>query len=311
MKTRPQISLLLAATAVLGIAGCSSAPDPIAGLSPAPKAGTVELWPGTPPHQVENPTPERLKDRGIVDNIHVPTLSIHLAPQNRRSGTAVLICPGGGYALLAMGHEGREVAAWLNGLGIDAFVLKYRCQPYRHPIPLMDGQRAMRWIHAHAAELGIATNQIGILGFSAGGHLASTVSTRWDLGRTDSTDPIERQSCRPDFTILIYPVITMSKPFAHQGSIKNLLGPDATEQLKKNLSSELQVHSETPPAFLAHGRQDQGVPLANSHAYFNALRSSKVDARFVPVDRPGHGWGLQDAWIGPCATWLRQRHLIR
>jgi acetyl esterase/lipase len=274
------------------------------------KSGVINVWPGKPPHQVEKPTPVVDKGRGIVANIHTPTLAVHVPPAGKAVGSAVLICPGGGYAVVAAGHEGKDVASWLNGLGIHAFVLIYRCKPYRHPVPLMDARRALRWIRANAAGYGIRSDRIGVLGFSAGGHLASTVSTKWDAGKPDATDPLDRPSSRPDFSILVYPVITMAQPFTHKGSVHNLLGSDATDDKKREFSGEMQVNGRTPPAFLAHGTGDKAVPIQNSRAYAEALRKNGVAVKLVELDRPGHGWGMQKGWTEPCAEWLRGRGIL-
>src|SRR6266446_7052526 len=193
----------------------------------------------------------------------IPTLTSYLASEEKATGAAVIVCPGGGYTHLA-DHEGRPVAEWLNTLGISAFVLKYRLGPrYHHPAPLEDAARAIRTVRARATEWHIDPKRIGILGFSAGGHVASTIGTHFDSGKPDAFDPIERVSSRPDLMILIYPVITM-REFAHAGSRRMLLGENPLANLVVWLSNEAQVTKETPPAFLVHTSNDPTVPVENS-----------------------------------------------
>jgi len=222
-------------------------------------------------------------------------------------GTAVVICPGGGYQLLAVDHEGRQIAEWFNSLGVSAFVWEYRHRKrgYGHPAPLQDAQRAVRTIRARAVEWNIRPNQIGIIGFSAGGHLASSVSTHFDAGDPKAADPIQRVSCRPDFAVLCYPVIVFDEPYTHRGSQVNLLGADAPAELVDSLSSEKQVTSETPPTFLMHTDEDKGVPAENSVQYYLALRRAGVPAE-LHIYRPGrHGLGLAADTPGLCA-WPEQ-----
>ena len=202
---------------------------------------TIELWPEGAPGAVG----EEAED--------TPTLTIYLPEASAANGAAVVVCPGGGYAHLAMDHEGRQVAEWLNERGVAAFVLKYRLGPrYGHPSPLMDAQRAMRYVRAHADSLGVDPSRVGIWGFSAGGHLAATTSTHVAPGIPDAADPLERHAARPDFSILAYPVITMMDPFTHKGSRFHLLGEDYDPDLAEQLSNEKRVTADTPPAFLFH-----------------------------------------------------------
>lgn len=259
------------------------------------------LWP--------NGAPEA---RGAEDG-DKPTLTIYLPPQSEATGTGVVICPGGGYGNLAMDHEGHQVARWLNSNGIAGFILKYRHlgNGYGHPAPLQDAQRAVRMVRSRAREWNINPQRIGILGFSAGGHLASTVGTHFDKGRADADDPVDRVGCRPDFMILIYPVISFAEPFTHQGSKKNLLGKKPDKALVESLSNEKQVTPETPPTFLVHTDQDTGVPCENSVSFFLALRKAKVPAEMHIFTKGPHGFGLGKkgdpaaAWPGLCVEWLR------
>jgi acetyl esterase/lipase len=245
-----------------------------------------------------------------------PSLSYYFPA--RKNGTAVVVCPGGGYGALAMDHEGRQIAEWLNSLGISAFVLKYRLGPrYRHPSMLHDAQRAIRMVRSQAAALGLAADRIGIWGFSAGGHLASTAATHFDDGKADAADPVERVSSRPDFAVLAYPVISFTTPYTHRGSKRNLLGDDPDEKLVQSLSNELQVTPRTPPTFLFHTNEDTGVPPENSVLFYMALRKAGVPAELHIYERGRHGVGLAatdatlSSWPARLADWFRTRGLLR
>ncbi len=270
----------------------------------------VALWPaGTP------------SAKGSDPQLDVPTLTVWLPPPEKATGAAVVICPGGGYGMLAMDHEGKQVAEWLNSLGVSAFVLKYRLGPrYHHPAMLQDAARAIRTVRAAGPQKwNIDPRRIAILGFSAGGHLASTAGTHFDAGKTDAEDPIERVSSRPDRMILLYPVIALATPYGHTGSKRNLLGDHAPDELVHSLSNETQVTSATPPTFLAHTNEDTGVPAENSLLFVMALRAAKVPVEFHLFEKGQHGLGLgrgaRQFGIGPnaafgewpklCATWLK------
>lgn len=240
----------------------------------------------------------------------VPTLMPYLPPSDQATGAAIVVCPGGGYRTLAE-HEGRPVAEWLNSIGIAGFVLKYRLAPrYHHPAPMQDAARALRTVRARAAEWGVKPDRIGILGFSAGGHVASTAGTHFDAGQPDAPDPIERVSSRPDLMVLIYPVISMHL-HAHRGSKLGLLGPDPKPELVALLSNEEHVTKETPPAFLVHTVNDTGVPYENSLLFIAALRKAGVPHEFHLYERGAHGFGLGtkdpilSSWPRRCADWLR------
>jgi acetyl esterase/lipase len=242
-----------------------------------------------------------------------PTLTIHLPDRRQANGTAVVICPGGGYGFLAVGHEGRDIARWLNELGVAGFILQYRhrARGYGHPAPLQDAQRAIRTVRARAADWKIDPARIGIMGFSAGGHLASTAGTHFDKGDPDAEDPIARVSCRPDFMILCYPVIAFGEPYTHRGSQHNLIGKDAGPELVRSLSNEKQVTAETPPTFLFHTDEDTGVPAENSIFFYLALRRAKVPAELHVYRKGRHGLGLApdtpgtSTWPTCCEEWLR------
>ncbi|MGB9625559.1 MAG: alpha/beta hydrolase [Phycisphaerae bacterium] len=242
-----------------------------------------------------------------------PTLTIYLPPKDKATGAAVVICPGGGYGNLAMDHEGHQVARWLNSFGVAGLILTYRHHGtgYAHPAPLLDAQRAIRTVRARAKEWGIKPDRIGILGFSAGGHLASTAGTHFDKGDPGAKDPIDRVSCRTDFMVLVYPVISFTEWYAHKGSRKNLLGEDPDPRLVESLSNEKQVTPDTPPTFLVHTSGDTGVPAENSVAFYLALRKAGVPAEMHIFARGEHGFGLGkkgDAvavWPSLCVEWMR------
>jgi acetyl esterase/lipase len=257
----------------------------------------IKLWPDAAPGAIGN------------EPADVPTITPYLPPRERATGAAVVVCPGGGYQMLA-DHEGRPVAEWLNSIGIAAFVLKYRIAPrYHHPAPMLDAQRALRTVRARAAEWGIDPRRIGILGFSAGGHLASTAATHFDAGRA-AADPVERVSSRPDLVILIYPVITMREQ-THGGSKRNLIGERPDPQLVALMSNDEQVTKETPPAFLIHTVNDDAVPVENSLLFAAALRRAGVPYEMHLYERGPHGFGLApndpalSSWPERCADWLR------
>jgi acetyl esterase/lipase len=204
-----------------------------------------------PEHEVALLWPQGAPGAVGTDDADRPSLTLYSLAKTQTARSAVVVCPGGGYGVLAMDHEGRQIAEWLNALGVDAYILKYRLAPrYHHPAMMNDAQRALRYVRAHATEWEIAPDRIGIWGFSAGGHLASTAATHFDAGNPSAADPIDRVSSRPDFAILAYPVITCSEPFMHQGSCKNLLGDNPDPKLADYLSNEKQVTAETPPTFL-------------------------------------------------------------
>jgi acetyl esterase/lipase len=246
-----------------------------------------------------------------------PTVTVFAPPAEKANGTAVVICPGGGYGFLAVDHEGKQVAEWLNNLGATAFVLKYRLAPrYHHPAPLQDAQRAMRTVRARASEWNLDPKRIGIWGFSAGGHLASTAATHFDDGKTDADDPIERVSSRPDFAILAYPVITLNPPFTHMGSRNNLLGKEADAKLVESLCNDLQVTDKTPPTFLFHTATDTVVPPENSVLFFTALRKAKVPTELHIYEKGAHGVGLAlkdpvlGSWPDRLAAWMKTHGLL-
>jgi acetyl esterase/lipase len=275
------------------------------GLIFAQQPSTVPLWPNGAPGALGN------------DDSDKPTLTVFSPWDKPVSRTAIVVCPGGSYGMLADNHEGRQVANWLNSLGMVAFVLKYRLGPrYHHPIELGDAQRAIRLVRTQAAQYGVAPDRIGIMGFSAGGHLASTAGTHFDAGDPAAADPIDHASSRPDFLVLGYPVISFTTPYRHQGSLKNLLGDHPDPKLVENLSNELQVTPRTPPTFLFHTNEDTGVPAENSVLFYLALRKAGVPAEMHIFERGPHGVGLALAdpalamWPTLLANWFRVRGLL-
>ncbi len=275
----------------------------------APQNRNVEplielLWPNGAPGALGNEGADR------------PSITIYLPPA-RRTRTAVVVCPGGGYRNLAMDHEGKQIAQWLNSLGMAAFVLKYRLGPrYHHPIELGDVQRAIRLVRSRSEKFRVSPSRIGVWGFSAGGHLASTAATHFDAGNPQASDPIDRTSSRPDFAVLSYAVISFTTEYTHKGSRQNLLGDNPDPDLVKLLSNELQVKPDTPPVFLFHTNEDTGVPAENSILFYLALRKQNIPAELHIYERGRHGVGLaaNDAtlgtWPARLADWFRTRGLL-
>ena len=247
----------------------------------------------------------------------VPTFTVFRPEEGKANGASVVICPGGGYGFLATEHEGKEVALWLNSLGVTGVVLKYRLAPkYHHPAMLHDVQRAIRTVRERAQEWGLDPKRVAVHGFSAGGHLASTAATHFDAGDDKATDAVDRQGSRPDVAVLIYPVIMLSGPHAHGGSRDNLLGEDAPQEMIDLLSNEKRVTEKTPPTFLVHSTDDGPVPPENSVEFARSLRAHRVPHELHLFDHGGHGYGLGgddpvlSAWPDQCAAWLRRRGFL-
>jgi acetyl esterase/lipase len=292
----------------------------------------VTAWPqsapgaGQPPPRATAPAPASPQEILLWENgapgalgqadTDKPTITVYRAPRGS-SGTAVIVAPGGGYGGLATEHEGRQEAYWFNAMGITSFVLKYRLGPrYHHPIELGDAQRAIRTVRARATEFNVIPDRIGMMGFSAGGHLTATAGTHFDAGKADATDPIERVSSRPDFLILGYPVISFDPAVAHAGSVKNLLGDNPDPKLIEDLSNDLRVTAQTPPTFLFHTTNDNGVPVENSVRFYLALRKARVPAEMHLFENGPHGVGMAlndpalSVWPSLLMNWLRARGLL-
>jgi len=276
----------------------------------------------TPPCWAAGPEPIALWPSGApgaqgTDAKDIPQIRIYPADPAKANGCCVVILPGGGYGALAVDHEGQQVANWLNSIGVTAAVVTYRLGPkYHHPAPLQDAQQGIRYVRANAGGLKIDPHRVGIMGFSAGGHLASTVSTHFDAGDKSSTDPVAQQSSRPDFSILCYPVISFKEPFSHAGSRRNLLGDNPDPALVENLSNETQVTAETPPTFIFQTNEDKGVPAENCVAYYLALRKHGVPAELHIYQHGPHGVGLAPGnpvlgtWKERLADWLKGNHFL-
>ena len=269
------------------------------------------LWPADSNNPNINPSPGA-KGTEFAD---IPGVYLYLP--KKPNGATVVVCPGGGYGGLAMDHEGKQIGNWLNSHGITGVILKYRLgSKYNHPIPLGDAQRALRYVRANAEKLNIDPKRVGILGFSAGGHLASTAGTYFDLGMKDATDPIDQQSSRPDFMVLMYPVITLTGPFAHVGSRNNLLGKNPDAKLVESLCNDTQVTKNTPPTFLVHTSEDGGVRPENSVMFYLALKKNNVPAELHIYEKGNHGLGLgpknlpYSSWPDRCIAWLDSRGLL-
>ena len=245
----------------------------------------------------------------------VPALAAFPAPAKTANGCGVVVCPGGGYGGLAMDHEGHQIVEWLNQRGISAWILRYRLgsKGYHHPIQKGDVLRAIRTVRHNAAASGVSPNRIGIWGFSAGGHLASTAATHFDSGDPKAADPIDQVSSRPDFAILCYPVITMDESFTHKGSRRNLLGPNRNEDaaLVELLSNERRVTAQTPPTFIFHTTEDQAVPVENALAFYSALRKHAIPCELHVYQKGRHGVGLATkdpvlgTWPAHLEDWLK------
>ncbi len=277
----------------------------------------IKLWPNGAPGNNECLQPEETFNGKCVRFVSVPTLTIYLPDKDKNTGAAIVICPGGGYAMEAMDHEGYQYAEYLQSKGIAGIVLKYRLPYGHHEIPLMDAQYALRTVRYNAAEWGINPEKIGISGFSAGGHLASTAATHFDHGKPETVDPVEKVSCRPDFAVLVYPVITFNELWGHMGSRENLIGKNHDLRLIRYYSNELQVTSETPPSFLVLADDDKGVLPRNSIEFYSALKEKGVSAELHIFREGGHGFGMNksgkphDQWPQLLIDWMKAEKILK
>jgi len=284
---------------------------------------TLKLWPDGIPGSKSDPSYAEniVTTDGRVTratNVVTPDLTVFLPDPAKANGAAVLICPGGGYGTLAFDHEGNAIARWLNDNGIAGIILKYRLPSDRIMAdksigPLQDAQEAMRVIRRHSAEWKLDPKKVGVIGFSAGGHLASTISTHYADKVYTVKDNI---SARPDFSLLIYPVISMDTTITHRGSRNNLIGIDPTEKNVLRFSNEKQITADTPPAFLVHSSDDNAVPVMNSIGYYMGLQKNKIPVELHIFQKGGHGYGLspnggtESSWPGLCIRWLKAIGLI-
>ncbi len=277
----------------------------------------LKVWPGQAPTNNGIVTQEDNLEGGRVANVSEPELFVFLPSKETQTGAAVVICPGGGYQRLAMEHEGFGIARWLASNGIAGIVLKYRMPNGHHQVPAEDARRALRLVRWHAAEWGIHPSLVGIAGSSAGGHLAATVATRFDAGDPASADPIETLGCRPDFVLLLYPVISMKEELTHLGSRKNLLGEDLNPELSTLYSNELHVTPRTPPVFIVLADNDRTVIPRNSLLFYDALKTNKVAAEMHIFAGGGHGFGITknhqpaDQWPGMFLDWLKASGFLK
>lgn len=308
--------LTLIAAAVLAISGSALAQPPAAANMPEP-AKTIELYKGDIPGAIGTAPEPKDGNQFWITSVSRPSLAYY--PANENSGTAIIVCPGGGYAGLTYMFEGTMTAQWLSSKGVSAFVLKYRLPDDKYMKdrkngPLQDVQQAIRYVRANAKEYGIDPNKIGVIGFSAGGHLASTISTHYNDNIYKSEYNV---SARPDFSILIYPVITLDPAETHAGTREALIGKDADKALTDRYSSHLQVTEDTPPAFLVHALDDNLVPYANSIMYANALRAKKVQCEVHLYANGDHGLrtkkptDTQAFWHDACEKWLRMNDWMK
>lgn len=276
-----------------------------------------KLWPSGVPGSIKNEaySEKETLANGIpsrYEKVTDPTLTVFLPPKEKATGAAVLICPGGGYGVLAFDHEGYQIAKWLNDNGIAGIILKYRLpsdmiMKDKSVGPLQDAQEGIRTIRKNASKWNINPRKVGVIGFSAGGHLASTLSTHFDekVYESDTT------SARPDFSLLIYPVISFDAAFTHMGSRNNLIGKDASPEAVQRFSNELRINEKTPPAFLVHSADDKTVPVKNSLVYFENLNRFNTPVEMHIYQKGGHGYGLsvgkgtQASWSELCIAWLK------
>lgn len=277
----------------------------------------LKVWPNGAPSSNGMTLPEETFEGKRVRNVSEAEMYVYLPKVGVNTGAAVVICPGGGYMIEAMDHEGYDLAEWLTTQGVAGIVLKYRLPYGHHGIPLEDVQRTMRIVRQKAAEWGINPSKIGIAGSSAGGHLASTAGTRFDNGKPEATDPIEKFGCRPDFMLLLYPVITFDEEYGHMGSRNNLIGANPKYDLVERYSNEKQVTAQTPPTFLILADDDGGVPSRNSVEFYLALKKYKIPAEMHIFRQGGHGFGMNkknlpvDQWPNLFAQWMKAQGITK
>jgi acetyl esterase/lipase len=296
------------------------------GLAAAPL--DLDLYSGDPPGALISSEPDVLVEKAgdpisRLTHVQKPGIRVFLPPKDTSTGAAVVICPGGAYRILAIDHEGYQIAEWLNSIGVAGIVCKYRVSDkvgnaYRHPVPLLDARQAIRLVRQHAAEWGIDRHRVGVLGFSAGGHLASTVLTLFDQPLPGEDPAVHaRMDHKPDFGVLVYPVISLIESFGHRGSADALLGKDATDEQRRALSSDLHVTARTPPTFLVSAQDDKGVPPLNAMSFYRAMCEQGVPGELHVWDKGGHGFGILPGrgdvvteWPARLEKWLRGRGIL-
>ncbi|HWA08870.1 MAG TPA: alpha/beta hydrolase [Opitutaceae bacterium] len=296
------LATLIAFSPLLPAAEQKAAPE-------SPKK-VIELWPEGIPDAKTGLPPERV-DNGRVYSVNTPTLTVFAPDKPRPGGTAVIICPGGGYDHLSAENEGAAVARWLNTLGATGFVLRYRLTEYGHPAPLRDVLRALRLVRSRATEFGINPTRIGVLGASAGGHLAACAGTLFDTPEGKTGAALDKVSARPDFVVLLYAVVSMKEPNVHMGSRRALLGANPSPELLDRLSPELQVTKDTSPMFIVHTEEDRSVTDFNSIALYQALHAARVPVEMHLYEKGPHGFGMRkdlgqtSEWPKRCEEWMR------
>jgi acetyl esterase/lipase len=276
----------------------------------------LKVWPDGAPTDNGMTKPEEKYDGIRVRNVSEAEMFVYLPEKSKNTGAAVVICPGGGYWIEAMDHEGYDIAKWLKNKGVAGIVLKYRLPYGHHEVPSDDAKRAIRIVRQNAKEWGINPAKIGIAGSSAGGHLASTVGTHFDTGDSSSDDPLAQISCRPDFMLLLYPVITFNEEFGHMGSRKNLIGEVNDWKLVKEYSNELHITPQTPPTFFVLADNDVSVPPRNSIEFYLQLKKNNVPAEMHIFAKGGHGFGIRknnlpaDNWPNLFYDWLKAMEIV-
>ncbi len=277
----------------------------------------LKVWPNGAPDSNGITQPEEIFDGKRVRNVSEAEIYVYLPKMGVNKGAAIVICPGGGYGMEAMDHEGYDMAEWLALQGVAGIVLKYRLPNGHDQIPLEDAQRAIRIVRQKAAEWGINPGKVGIAGSSAGGHLASTAGTKFDLGKPESTDPVDKYSCRPDFMLLLYPVITFDEQFGHMGSRTNLIGSGNKWEMVEKYSNELHVNAQTPPTFLILADDDSAVPPRNSIEFYMALKKFNIPTEMHIFRDGGHGFGMNkmnkpiDQWPNLFAQWMKAQGITK
>lgn len=280
----------------------------------------LKVWPNGAPENNVAPGPERTWTEGDmerIENITEAEIFVYLPKKEVNTGAAVVICPGGGYRIEAIDHEGYQIAKFLQDKGVTGIVLKYRLPYGNHQIPLMDAQQAMRLVRSKAKEWGIDPNKIGIAGSSAGGHLASTAGTRFDEGNPETTDAVGKLSCRPDFMLLLYPVVTFKEEWGHMGSRKNLIGEGNDWAMVEMYSNELHVSDKTPPTFFVLADDDKGVPPRNSIEFYLKMKEKGIPAEMHIFSKGGHGFGMKknglpvEKWPDMFINWMKSQGITK